>query len=89
MAAKAACHLLDWVTDLPTELECDDEGGSVHLKPTSTTRSLSLSVSPRWMGPNWGCATASPETLTVKDKDRDQCMGARRNKKNSEKDGMK
>lgn len=72
--------LLKRPPDLPTELRCNDEGGSVHPKPTSTTRSLSLSVFPRWMGPDWGCATASPETLTVKDKGRDSRMGARRNK---------
>lgn len=88
VAAKAAC-LLNRLTDFPTELKCNDEGGSVHLKPTSTMRSPSLIVFPRLMGPDWGCATASPETLTVKDKGRDWRMGPRRNKKTREKDGMK
>lgn len=88
VAAKAACSYHNRLAGFTAELECNDEGGSAHVEPTSTVNSLSLSVFPRWMGTDWGCATASPETLTVKDKGRDRCMGARRNKRRG-KDGMK
>lgn len=52
--------LLDRTTDVPTELECNDEGGSAHLKPNSTMRSPSLIVFPRWMGTDWGWCHGFP-----------------------------
>lgn len=80
VAAKAACSHHSRLADFTTALQCNDEGGSAHLEPTSTVSSLSLSVFPRWMGTDWGCAMASPEMLTVKNKGKDRCMGARRSK---------